>query len=177
MVFCCGSPGQPAKHPSTTYFSHSSQSDVLEPYHNSTQHSHVLPTSLRVRVTVLTWPGSSHLPSALISSQGCQAAQLPRALCTSYPLPHCPPHCAPAPLTSGKFLRHTNFTRASGPLHMLPSVSKTPYPHIHVPHFLPLQAAAPTSLPKRTSLTGLYKIERCLYAVSFSFQHLASPAI
>ena len=83
MVFYYGSPSQLAKHPSATHFLYSSPRDLLELYQFSAQHSRLLPISLRVRVSVLTWPGTSHSPPAYITSQGCQAAALPRASCKS----------------------------------------------------------------------------------------------
>ena len=87
MVFYYGSPSQLAKHPSATHFFHSSPRDLLESYQFSAQHSRLLPISLRVRVSVLTRPGTSHSPSAFITSPGHRAAPLPRASCKSYSPP------------------------------------------------------------------------------------------
>lgn len=150
MVFYYGSPSQLAKHPSATHFFHSSPRDLLESYQFSAQHSRLLPISLRVRVSVLTRPGTSHSPSAFITSPGHRAAPLPRASCKSYSPP---PHRAPAPLMAQKFLRHT--TVLSWPLHILPSLPQTFSPYICVTLFLTLQVTSQTSLLKRTFLTIL----------------------
>ena len=151
MVVYYGSPRELAKHPSTTHFLHSSPRDLWESYQFSVQHSHLLPISLRVRVSVLTWPGMSHSPSAFITSQGCQATPLPRASYKSYSSPSL---CS-SPTDGSEVPQTHHCPCASWPLHMLPSLPQTFCSHICVTLFLTLQVATQTPLLKRTFLTVL----------------------